>query len=117
MAPKDTGDAPPVADWLGHLVKVHRAEAFVEPSPKALANQHALARMAQDQAVIDVLIEHLDSAVIDVGACRNYLDRHGPFDPERADQTLHRLLAQMPNDQHILLFLDAIRKDNNGEQP
>ena len=114
--PKGTS-APPVADWLGHLVKVRRAEAFVEPSPKDLANQHAQARMAQNQAVIDVLIEHLDSAVIDVGACLDYLDRHGPFDPERAEKTLHRLLGQMPNDQHISLFLDAIRKDQNGEQP
>ena len=59
----------------------------------------------------------VDSAVIDVGACLDYLDRHGPFDPERAEKTLHRLLGQMPNDQHILLFLDAIRKDHNGEQP
>ena len=115
-APKDTG-APPVADWLGHLVKVRRAEAFVEPSPKDLAKQHAQARMAQNQVVIDVLIKHLDPAVIDVGACLDYLDRHGPFDAERAEQTLHRLLGQMPNDQHILLFLDAIRKDHNGEQP
>jgi hypothetical protein len=106
-----------VADWLGHLVKVRRAEAFVETSPKELANQHAQARMAQNQAVIDVLIEHLDSAVIDVGACLEYLDRHGPFDPERAEKTLHRLLGQMPNDQHILLFLDAIRQDHQGEQP
>ncbi len=115
-APKDTS-APPVADWLGHLVKVRRAEAFVETSPKELANQHAQARMAQNQAVIDVLIEHLDPAVIDVGACLDYLDRHGPFDPERAEKTLHRLLGQMPNDQHILLFLDAIRQDHQGEQP
>ena len=117
-SPKKTGnDAPPVADWLGHLVKMRRAEAFIEPAPRQLAIQHAEARMAQDQAVIDLLTEHLDQAVIDVGACRDYLDRYGPFDPERAEQTLQRLLGQMPNDQHIHLYLDAIRRDHNGEQP
>ncbi len=30
---------------------------------------------------------------------------------------LRTLLGQMPNDQHILLFLDAIRQDHQGEQP
>ena len=108
-------DAPPVADWLRHLVKVRRAEAFVEPSPRDLCRQARAARAEQDQAVIDLLVEHIDPAVIDVAAARSYLDRYGPFDPERAEQTLRRLLTQLPNDQHIDLYLDAIRGDQHQE--
>jgi len=108
---------PPVADWLGHLVQMRRAEAFIEPAPAGLAARHAQARAAQDQAIIDLLAEHLDRAVVDPAACRDFLQRYGPFDPEQAGHTLRRLLAQMPNDQHIRVYLDAIRKDHRGERP
>ena len=107
--------AAPVADWLGHLVKLRRAEAFVEPSPRALHLKQRQARMAQDQAIIDLLVEHLDPAVINIGACGEYLDRYGPFDAEQAEETLARLLIQLPNDQHVHLYLDAIRKDQHTE--
>ena len=110
-------DAPPVADWLGELVATRRAEAFCEPDPRELASLARQAREAQDQAVVDLLIERLDPAVIDVAAARGYLDRYGPFDPERAEQTLDHLLCQLPADQHIQLYLDAIRDDHTGDQP
>ncbi len=41
--------------------------------------------------------------------------RYGPFDAEQAEDTLARLLAQLPNDQHVHLYLDAIRKDQRQE--
>ena len=117
--PLDGPPVPPVADYLGHLVDARRAGAFIapEPSARALIEEARAHRLAADQAVIDLLIEHLHPAVIDVGACRGYLDRYGPFDPERAEQTLRRLLGQLPNDQHIHLYLDAIRGDQNREEP
>jgi putative transposase len=103
--------APPVADYLGHLVQARRAERFIEPEPSArqLIEQARARRHALDQAVIDLLVEHLDAEAVDLGAAKRFLDRHGPFDPERAEVVLARLLTQHPADQHVTFYLEAIR--------
>jgi transposase InsO family protein len=108
-APKEPDADGPTADWLGHLVSERRRQHFVEPSPRQLSEQ-ALARpQAQDQAIIDLLVERLDPAVVNIGAITDFLKRYGPFDFDRAEATLERLMAHHPNDQHVHFYLDAIR--------
>jgi len=93
------------------LATVH-AEHFIEPEPtaRALIEQPRAHRHATDQAVIDLLVEHLDTEAVDIGTAKQYLDRHGPFDPERAEAVLERLLTQHPADQHVTFYLEAMRQ-------
>ena len=110
--PQATAPQPPTADWLGHLVEQRRQTGFLEPPPRQLAEQRAQQRAEADQAVVALLVEHLDPDVIDLVAIRGYLDRFGPFDLDRASRVLHRLLrAGLPNDCHLTVVLDAIRDD------
>ena len=111
LPPADGPPAPPIADYLGHLVEARRAERFIEPEPSArqLIEQARAHRHAADQAVIDILVEHLDAEAVDIGTAKRFLDRHGPFDPERAEAVLERLLTQHPTDQHVTFYLEAIR--------
>jgi transposase InsO family protein len=118
-APQADGPpAPPIADYLGHLVQARRAERFIEPEPsaRALIEQARAHRHAADQAVIDLLVEHLDAEAVDIGTAKRFLDRHGPFDPERAEAVLERLLTQHPADQHVTFYLEAIRNALSTEE-
>jgi hypothetical protein len=92
-------------------VEARRAERFIEPEPsaKALIEQARARRHAADQAVVDLLVEHLDTEAMDINTAKRFLDRHGPFDPERAEPVLKRLLSQHPTDQHVTFYLQAIR--------
>jgi transposase len=102
----------PVADWLGHLVETRSKQGFIEPSPRHLVEQRARRRAEADEAIVALLVERLDSAVIDHEAIRAYLDRFGPFDLGRAGEVLDRLLgAELTSDSHITVVLDAIRDD------
>jgi putative transposase len=111
-APLDGPPAPPVADYLSHLVATRRTERFIEPEPSArdLVEQARDRRHAADQAIIDLLLEHLDPQAMDVGTAKRFLDRHGPFDLERAEAVLERLLTRHPADQHVTFYLEAMRK-------
>ena len=63
-------------------------------------------------AIVALLVERLDSAVIDHEAIRGYLDRFGPFNLDRAREVLDRLLgAELTSDSHITVVLDTIRDD------
>lgn len=109
--PADGPPALPIADYLGHLIQARRDERFIEPEPSArqLIEQARARRHIADQAVIDILVEHLDAEAVDIGTAKRFLDRHGPFDPERAEAVLERLLIQHPADQHVTFYLEAIR--------
>jgi hypothetical protein len=109
--PADEPPAQPTANYLGHLVQTRRAERFMEPEPSAqkLIEQACAHRHAVDQAVIDILVEYLDPEAVDIGTAKRFLDRYGPFDPERAEVVLTRLLTQHPADQHVTFYLEAIR--------
>lgn len=101
---------PPTANWLGHLVEQRRREAFIESSPRQLAEQAAARRAQADQAVVDLLADRLDEAVFDEDAVRGFLDRYGPFDSDRAAEVIDRLLAdQDRGDHHVTVYLDALR--------
>jgi transposase InsO family protein len=108
--PKDPASSEPTADWLTHLVSERRHQRFDEPSPRQLTQQALAQRQAQDQAIIDLLVEQLDPAVVDIAAITDFLKRYGPFDSDRAQAILERLLAHHPHDQHVLFYLDAIRE-------
>ena len=107
----DAPKSPPLADYLGHLVETRRQDRFIEPEPTAkdLIEKARARRQSADQAIIDLLIDYLDPDAMDLGAAVRYLQTHGPFDVEQADDTLKRLLADYPNDHHVTLYLEAIR--------
>jgi len=103
---------PQVADYLGHLIEIRRRERFVEaePSVKQRIDEARARRQAADVALIDLLLEHLDTEAVEIGVARRFLDRYGPFDLEKAAIVLKRLLTHHPPDQHITFYLEAIRK-------
>ncbi len=102
----------PTANWLGHLVERRKEEGFIEPSPKALANQAKVNIELQNEAIIELLLERLDKAVIDELEIRQYLNTFGPFDPDTARFSLDYFLEHTGRkDHHIRLYLDIIRND------
>ena len=107
----------PTADWLGHLTEKRRQEGFLEPAPRALAEEHAARRDTADQAIVDLLAEHLDAAAFDEASARAFLKRYGPFDHETAATLLHDILDHEPRDRHVTFYLDAIRRETPGGQP
>jgi transposase InsO family protein len=116
-AEPQTEPAAPAADWLGHLVEQRREQGFIEPSPRQLAEQAVARRAEADEAIVDLLAETLDEAVFDEAAIRDYLERYGPFDVERAQAVLERMLADGGRpDHHVTLYLDAIRNHHGGER-
>ena len=122
-AAKAADEAPavpptPVADYLDHLVKAQQKEGRVEPSPKALAAAARAERSAADDAVVDLLADKLDPAVVDEPVIRDYCVRLGPFDVAECELAIAPLLARGLTDQHITIYLDAIaRQHQQGQQP
>jgi len=117
-AEPQTEPTTPAADWLGHLVAQRREQGFLEPTPRQLAERAVARRVEADQAIVDLLAETLDEAVFDEAAIRDYLERYGPFDIERARSVLERMLADGGRpDHHVTLYLDAIRNHIGGERP
>lgn len=102
--------AEPAADWLAHLVEVHRNEGFVEPKPRAHAEQARAERRARDLAVIELLGDRLDGGVVDVEVIQAWLDRFGPLDPERVRLSLDQLLREDRADHHVHHYLEALRR-------
>jgi len=103
-APAD--DAPaPTANWLGHLVEQRRAEGFVEPSDDA-----DVPREQADDAIVELLREHLAPDVFAEKTVRDFLRRYGPFEPERAGAALYDVLGDGPADHHVAVYLEAIRE-------
>jgi transposase InsO family protein len=115
-SPEAAPPSPPVADWLGHLVARRRTEGQLEPSPQALAAAAQAERAAAEQAVIDLLTEYLDPAVIQEQTVRDFCARYGPFDRETCEQALAPLLSRGLTDQHLTVYLDAIlRQHRQGD--
>jgi transposase InsO family protein len=108
----DTPKAPsePAVDWLSHIVEAHRKEGFVEPKPRAHAEQALAERRARDRAVIELLTERLDDGVVDVEVIQAWLDRFGPLDPEHVGASLDDLLRRDRADHHVHHYLEAIRR-------
>ncbi len=99
-------DAPaPTANWLGHLVERRREQAFVESVAEL-----APLREEADDAIVDLLREHLEPAVFVEATVRDFLHRYGPFDPERAGVALYDVLGDGRADHHVAVYLDAIRE-------
>lgn len=103
--PEPSPPPAPAADWLGHLVKKRRKEGFIVPVPQ----------VDPDDALVVLLAARLDPAVLDVASIRAFLHRFGPFDLAAATSVLDRLLAQGPNDHHVHVYLEAIRREIKGE--
>jgi transposase InsO family protein len=104
----------PVADFLGHLVEKRRAQGFLEPTPRQLAEQVAQQRREADDAVVNTLADQLHTDVFDEAAVREYLARFGPFDVGVAATVVERLCLDS-NDRHVSVYLDAIRAATGGD--
>ncbi|MBU0456466.1 MAG: DDE-type integrase/transposase/recombinase [Gammaproteobacteria bacterium] len=114
-ASTSTTTAKPAADWLGHLVSRRRELSFIEPSPRELVQRALRRRAEQDQAIVDLLAQHLDGAAFDEDAAREHLRRYGPFDPDRARAVLEASLAAGESkDLHVTHYLDTIRQQLGG---
>lgn len=115
--------APPVAgptpngDWLGHLVEKRRKDNFVEPTPAMIAEVEAAQRAAAQDAVLAVLAERLDPAVLDPAATRAFLDRFGPWDADAVAASLDQILTHQPRDLHCQVYLDLIHTQLKGHTP
>lgn len=103
-APPD--DAPePTANWLGHLVERRREQSFVDATVDVTAG-----REQDDDAIVELLREHLAADVFAEKTVRDFLRRYGPFDPERAGAALDDVLGDGPADHHVSVYLEAIRE-------
>ncbi len=112
---EDEQDDKPVADWLGHLVERRRKQGFIEPDPRQWVDQTRQERAEADDAIVALLFERLDPLVIDESTIRRWLDRFGPLEPEQTAYQLDTYLAQgEPTDQHVVVYLEAIRAAANG---
>jgi transposase InsO family protein len=109
--------AQPGADWLEHLVNKRQREGFIEPTPRQLKDAAQKQRIEADAAVVALFFERLEPAAINEAAIRSYLERYGPFEPEPAGAVLDRMLESTPRDLHVEVYLDAIRKQLNGDTP
>jgi transposase InsO family protein len=102
----------PVVDWLAHLVRQRDQRLQDSPVPPA----PIIDRAAQDHAVLAVLHEQLDPAVVDAPYVLDWLYRHGPIDPDFARQ--HLTSTTLPRDHHVGLYLDTIlRAARKGTTP
>ena len=110
-------EAQPGADWLQHLLEQRRREGFVEPSPRQVKDAAQQRRSDADEAVVALFLDRLEPAAVSEAAIRSYLEQYGPFEPERACAVLDRLLESSPADLHVEVYLDAIRKQLNGDTP
>jgi putative transposase len=109
--------AEPGADWLQHLLEMRQREGFIEPTPRQLKDAAGRQRSEADEAVVGLFLDRLEPAVVNEAAIRNFLERYGPFEPERASAVLDRMLESAPKDLHVEVYLDAIRKQLDGDAP
>lgn len=106
----------PTIDWLSHVVERRRAESFVEPTPRQLAEQVRARKIAQIEAVVAAIAERIDPVVRDDAAVRGFLDRYGPFEPAAVVEVVDRVIAREGRDQHVARYLEAVRRDLGGAQ-
>jgi hypothetical protein len=107
-------DREPVVDWLAHLVAQRRAQSFVEPTPRQLADDARVRKAAQTEALVSAVAERLDPAVRDDVAVRVFVDRYGPFEAAAVVGAVDRVVAREGRDQHISRYLDAVLRDLGG---
>jgi len=100
---------------LAHLTEKRQQEGFAEPTPKQLKDAAKQKRHDANEAVVALFLENVEPAVINEAALRSYLGRYGPFDPERVTAILDRILESTPKDLHVEVYLDAIRKQIEGD--
>ena len=104
-----SADAPaPTANWLGHLVDRRRREGFVAEA--STAGSHTLESESADDAIVELLREHLDPAAFDEASVRDFLRRYGHFEPQAAGRALYDVLADGHADHHVHVYLEAIRE-------
>lgn len=115
-APPTTGPTPN-GDWLGHLVEKRRKANFVEPTPAMIAEAEATQRKERQDAVLAVLAERLDPAVLDPAVTRAFLDRFGPWDADAVAASLDQILTHQPRDLHCQVYLDLIHTQLKGRTP
>jgi hypothetical protein len=114
----ETTDTPiehPVVDYLGHLVAKRRAEAIIEPHPKALANKAKELREQNTRQIISLLDDRLQEGVVSSADVRSFLDKYGPLDIDLCEIALDELFQSgAPADLHVSFYLAAMRDAAKG---
>ena len=105
----------PGADWLQHLLEKRQRDGFIEPTPKQIKDAAKQQQVEADEAVVALLYERLDPAVVNEAAIRSFLERYGPLEPEQVSTILDRMLESTPKDLHVEVYLDAILKQLKGD--
>lgn len=108
-APAD-GASKPTLDWLGHLTEKRRRQALIAASGAQSAAPADTSRETADDAIVELLREHLDPAAFDEASARTFLRQYGPFDEEPAGRVLYEQIAQGGAYHHVLVYLEAIRE-------
>lgn len=105
----------PSANWLKHLVTERKKQNFIEPTPRELAQQAIQKRVEQDQAVVDILAQKLDSDSFDEATVREHLKRYGPFEPQRVLAVIELCFDEDDSkDRHVSHYLERIREQLGG---
>jgi hypothetical protein len=101
--------APPLVDYLGHLVAQHTPVDLGDPLGKALEDRTAL-----DERVVDVIRSLLAPEVFDLAEVREFVGRYGPLDPEPVRTIVSRAVELGGRDQHIHTLLKGLRDALGG---
>ncbi len=105
MAPEGAAasDEAPVVDWLGYLTAEHTPEPLQDAIEVALAE-----RRAQDDVIVEMLLDKLASQVFDEASIRSFLDRYGPLDAGGFGDAVDFAIEQGGEDQHVAVLLTTI---------
>jgi hypothetical protein len=104
--------AQPVADWLGHMVEQHAQEAPYDPADEL---REELERRAEANAMVArILRDRIDPEVYDEAIVTDFLERHGPYEPDPTDELIAMTVEQVGMDQHVRVYLDALETAQRG---
>lgn len=109
--PSEAATRRPLVDWLGHLV-AERGDGHLSPDDalaKALEEHRAANEEVRSRVEAAVSPEVYDPEVVQI-----FLDRYGPFDPERFGDALELAVGLGGPDQHLETLLQGIRVGLGG---
>lgn len=96
--------APPVADWLGHLVEKRRKKLGVGGVQNTTSTNEA------KTAFVTAIRSALHPDVFDEQATIVFFERFGPFSLDEVTAALEDLVADGPADHHLSYYFDELLK-------
>lgn len=99
-----------VIDYLAHLTKQHEPVTIEDAVEVALREREEL-----NEAVYEVLKSRISPETFDEHAVREFLLRYGPLEPGPVQEALDLAVELGGVDQHIHVFLTAVRELIGGD--